>query len=105
LKRSQQRGSHQKTSANYSASTLLLRLRHAQTAASGSLISASSASTPRAAPDRRAARPAGAGKTFRAFEVLNLGRYERQAYLNVSGRLTGEQKEEALAQKERSSAN
>ena len=39
-------------------------------------------------------------KNFRAFEVLNLGRYERQAYLNVGGRLTGEQKERALAQKE-----
>ena len=37
---------------------------------------------------------------FRAFEVLNLGRYERQAYLNVGGRLTGTQKEQALAQKE-----
>lgn len=42
-----------------------------------------------------------AGKAFRAFEVLNLGRYERQAYLNVGGRLTGTQKEAALAQKER----
>jgi len=42
-----------------------------------------------------------AEKTFRAFEVLNLGRYERQAYLNVTGRLTGKQKTEALAQKER----
>ena len=41
------------------------------------------------------------GKPFRAFEVLNLGRYERQAYLNVSGRLTRDQKEEALAQKEK----
>jgi adenine-specific DNA-methyltransferase len=40
------------------------------------------------------------GKTFRAFEVLNLGRYERQAYLNVAGRLTGKQKEQALAKKE-----
>jgi len=39
-------------------------------------------------------------KPFRAFEVLNLGRYERQAYLNVGGRLTGKQKEEALARKE-----
>ncbi len=39
-------------------------------------------------------------KPFRAFEVLNLGRYERQAYLNVGGRLTGQQKEEALARKE-----
>ncbi len=41
-----------------------------------------------------------AGKPFRAFEVLNLGRYERQAYLNVSGRLTGRRKEQALARKE-----
>ena len=41
-----------------------------------------------------------AGKDFRAFEVLNLGRYERQAYLNVGGRLTGAQKAQALAQKE-----
>ena len=41
-----------------------------------------------------------AEKDFRAFEVLNLGRYERQAYLNVGGRLTGKQKEQALAQKE-----
>ena len=32
--------------------------------------------------------------------MLNLGRYERQAYLNVGGRLTGAQKEQALAQKE-----
>ncbi len=42
----------------------------------------------------------GAGKPFRAFEVLNLGRYERQAYLNVAGRLSGKQKEQALARKE-----
>jgi site-specific DNA-methyltransferase (adenine-specific)/adenine-specific DNA-methyltransferase len=41
-----------------------------------------------------------AGKPFRAFEVLNLGRYERHAYLNVGGRLTAEQKAEALARKE-----
>src|SRR6185312_15762843 len=40
------------------------------------------------------------GKPFRAFEVLNLGRYERQAYLNVGGRLNGKEKERALAQKE-----
>ena len=40
------------------------------------------------------------GKAFRAFEVLNLGRYERQAYLNVSGRLTGKKREQALAKKE-----
>lgn len=42
-----------------------------------------------------------AEKSFRAFEVLNLGRYERQAYLNVGGRLSGKQKEQALAVKER----
>jgi site-specific DNA-methyltransferase (adenine-specific)/adenine-specific DNA-methyltransferase len=42
-----------------------------------------------------------ADKNFRAFEVLNLGRYERQAYLNVGGRLTPEQREAALAAKER----
>ena len=42
-----------------------------------------------------------AEKPFRAFEVLNLGRYERQAYLNVGGRLSGRQKEDALAAKER----
>ena len=40
-------------------------------------------------------------KPFRAFEVLNLGRYERQAYLNVGGRLTSKQKEQVLAEKER----
>ena len=32
--------------------------------------------------------------------MLNLGRYERQAYLNVAGRLTGKKKEQALARKE-----
>ena len=42
-----------------------------------------------------------AGSPFCAFEVLNLGRYERQAYLNVSSRLTGKKKTEALARKER----
>ncbi|MCB1130285.1 MAG: site-specific DNA-methyltransferase [Verrucomicrobiae bacterium] len=42
-----------------------------------------------------------AGQSFRAFEVLNLGRYERQAYLNVSTRLAGKKKAEALARKER----
>jgi DNA modification methylase len=41
------------------------------------------------------------GKAFSAFEVLNLGRYERQAYLNISGRLTGKKKADALAKKER----
>lgn len=41
-----------------------------------------------------------AGKPFRAFEVLNLGRYERNAYLNISDRLTEKQKQKALTQKE-----
>ncbi len=41
-----------------------------------------------------------AGQEFRAFEVLNLGRYERQAYLNVGGNLSKKRKEEALARKE-----
>jgi adenine-specific DNA-methyltransferase len=40
------------------------------------------------------------GKPFRAFEVLNLGRYERQAYLNVGGTLSAKKKEQALARKE-----
>lgn len=41
-----------------------------------------------------------AEESFRAFEVLNLGRYERQAYLNVGGRLSAAQKVQALVQKE-----
>lgn len=41
-----------------------------------------------------------AGRSFRAFEVLNLGRYERQAYLNISPRLSAKKKAEALAKKE-----
>lgn len=42
-----------------------------------------------------------ADKPFRAFEVLNLGRYERQAYLNVSPNLSAKKKADALARKER----
>lgn len=42
-----------------------------------------------------------AEKNFRAFEVLNLGRYERQAYLNIGGRLSADQRAAALADKER----
>lgn len=41
-----------------------------------------------------------AGKPFHAFEVLNLGRYERQAYLNISAHLSAKKKAEALAKKE-----
>lgn len=40
-------------------------------------------------------------RNFRAFEVLNLGRYERQAYLNIGGRLSADQRVAALAEKER----
>jgi DNA modification methylase len=40
------------------------------------------------------------GQDFRAFEVLNLGRYERQAYLNVGGRMSNLQRSQALSQKE-----
>jgi site-specific DNA-methyltransferase (adenine-specific)/adenine-specific DNA-methyltransferase len=42
-----------------------------------------------------------AGQNFRAFEVLNLGRYERQAYLNITGNLSAKRKADALARKER----
>ena len=42
-----------------------------------------------------------AGKPFRPFEVLNLGRYERQAYLNIGGNLSVKKKAEALARKEK----
>ncbi len=42
-----------------------------------------------------------AGKPFRAFEVLNLGRYERQNFFNVSANLTARKKADALARKER----
>jgi site-specific DNA-methyltransferase (adenine-specific)/adenine-specific DNA-methyltransferase len=41
-----------------------------------------------------------AGQPFRAFEVLNLGRYERQVYLNVSSRLPSKEREKALSRKE-----
>ncbi|MEX1046186.1 MAG: site-specific DNA-methyltransferase [Actinomycetota bacterium] len=41
------------------------------------------------------------GKLFRPFEVLNLGRYERQAYLNVSPRLSTNRREATLAIKEK----
>ena len=46
-----------------------------------------------------------AEEDFHAFEVLNLGRYERQAYLNVGGRLTGKRKAQALPRKKTSSAS
>lgn len=41
------------------------------------------------------------GKPYAAFEVLNLGKYQRHAYIDVSHRLTGKAKEKALAAKEK----
>jgi len=41
------------------------------------------------------------GKAFRAFEVLNLGKYQRHAYIDVPYKLTGKAKEKALATKEK----
>jgi SAM-dependent methyltransferase len=41
-----------------------------------------------------------AGKDYRAFEVLNLGKYERQHYIGVNPNLRDEEKEKQLAQKE-----
>ncbi len=41
------------------------------------------------------------GKDFRAFEILNLGKYERQHYIGVNHNLREEQKQEQLIAKER----
>jgi adenine-specific DNA-methyltransferase len=41
------------------------------------------------------------GKPYTAFEVLNLGKYQRHAYIDVSHRLSGKAKEKALAAKEK----
>ncbi len=40
------------------------------------------------------------GKDYRAFEILNLGRYERQHYVGVNPNLREEQKQQQLAAKE-----
>jgi len=40
------------------------------------------------------------GKNFRAFEILNLGKYERQHYIGVNPDLREEQKQKQLAKKE-----
>jgi DNA modification methylase len=40
------------------------------------------------------------GKDYRAFEILNLGRYERQHYIGVNPDLREEQKQQQLAAKE-----
>ena len=41
-----------------------------------------------------------AGKNYRAFEILNLGKYERQHYIGVNPDLREEQKQQQLAAKE-----
>ena len=41
------------------------------------------------------------GKDFRAFEILNLGKYERQHYIGVNPDLREEQKQKQLAKKEK----
>lgn len=40
------------------------------------------------------------GKDYRAFEILNLGKYERQHYVGVNPNLREEQQQQQLAQKE-----
>lgn len=41
------------------------------------------------------------GKDYRAFEILNLGKYERQHYIGVNMNLRDEEKQKQLAQKEK----
>ncbi len=40
------------------------------------------------------------GKDYRAFEILNLGRYERQHYIGINPNLREEEKQKQIAQKE-----
>jgi site-specific DNA-methyltransferase (adenine-specific)/adenine-specific DNA-methyltransferase len=42
-----------------------------------------------------------AGKDYRAFEILNLGKYERQHYIGINPNLREEEKEKQIAQKEK----
>lgn len=42
-----------------------------------------------------------AGKDYRAFEILNLGKYERQHYIGINQDLREEQKRQQIAQKEK----
>ncbi len=41
------------------------------------------------------------GKDFRAFEILNLGKYERQHYVGVNSNLRDEEKQKQIAKKEK----
>ena len=45
------------------------------------------------------------GKDFRAFEILNLGKYERQHYVGVNPNLRDEEKQKQLAKKEEDFVN
>lgn len=42
-----------------------------------------------------------AGKDYRAFEILNLGKYERQHYIGINPSLREEEKQKQIAQKEK----
>lgn len=42
-----------------------------------------------------------AGKDYRAFEILNLGKYERQHYIGINPNLREEEKQKQIAQKEK----
>lgn len=42
-----------------------------------------------------------AGKDFRAFEILNLGKYERQHYIGINPNLREDEKQNQIAQKEK----
>jgi DNA modification methylase len=42
-----------------------------------------------------------ANKSYRAFEILNLGKYERQHYIGVNANLRDEEKKKQIAQKEK----
>jgi len=41
------------------------------------------------------------GKDFRAFEILNLGKYEREHYINVDGDMRAQEKQQILENKEK----
>lgn len=45
------------------------------------------------------------GKDYRAFEILNLGKYERQHYIGVNPNLRDEEKQQQLAKKEQDFVN
>jgi len=45
------------------------------------------------------------GKNYRAFEILNLGKYERQLYVGVNPNLADSQKQQQLAKKESNFVN